>query len=309
MHEHLAGAGGVRTGAGAEKESYTCEHVLVEGDGPIYTNAATVKGGEKEKETPPVEVEVEERHTSKSRRNSGLLGKLAFTTAKLSSEAGKKVEYLITVKNTGNTTLKFTALKDSKCLGHHAVWGNDPESRGIGDVQRANTRWLKADENPYKNTASISGGGIEKTSNTVEVEIKKPNFEIKKEQRIKGEAELHDRETESRSRGRPWNTRSRSRTRATRPLKFEALKDAKCTNFSPALGAFELAPGAEKSLHVRTRARGRRWADLHERGDRERRRKRKRNAAGRSRSRRTHELRNQEGTADCWGSWRSRPRN
>ena len=29
-------------------------------------------------------------------------------------------------------------------------------------------------------------------------------------------------------------------------LKFEALKDSKCTNFVPALGAFELAAGAEK---------------------------------------------------------------
>ena len=61
--------------------------------------------------------------------------KWSFTTAKLSSEAGKKVEYLITVKNTGNTTLKFAALKDAKCVGDQPVWGNDPESWGIGDVQ------------------------------------------------------------------------------------------------------------------------------------------------------------------------------
>ena len=104
-----------------------------------------------------------------------MLGKLAFTTAKLSSEAGKKVEYLITVKNTGNTTLKFTALKDSKCLGVSPS-GETTLKAGETETFTCEHLWLKADENPYKNTASISGGGIEKTSNTVEVEIKKPNF-------------------------------------------------------------------------------------------------------------------------------------
>ncbi len=44
----------------------------------------------------------------------------------------------------------------------------------------------EGDENPYKNTASISGGGVEKTSNTVEVEIKNPNFTVIKEQRLEG---------------------------------------------------------------------------------------------------------------------------
>src|SRR5262249_25431772 len=101
---------------GAE-QVYTCEHVLVEGDGPIYTNAATVKGGEKEKETPPVEVEVKETHEFEIKKEQRIQGEGGFKSAKLSAEVGKKVEYLITVKNTGNTTLKFSALKDAKCVG------------------------------------------------------------------------------------------------------------------------------------------------------------------------------------------------
>ena len=73
-----------------------------------------MKGGEKEKETPPVEVEVGEPKFE-IHKEQRIQGEGSFTTAKLSSEAGKKVEYQVVVKNTGNTTLKFSALKDAKC--------------------------------------------------------------------------------------------------------------------------------------------------------------------------------------------------
>ena len=76
MHELLAGARRRSNWRLVRTKVYTCEHVLVEGDGPIYKNVATAKGGEKEKETPPVEVEVEEPTNSKSRRNSGSRVKL-----------------------------------------------------------------------------------------------------------------------------------------------------------------------------------------------------------------------------------------
>ncbi len=60
--------------APAEAKIYTCEHVLIEGDGPIYTNVATVKGGEKEKETPPVEVEVKETHEFEIKKEQRIAG-------------------------------------------------------------------------------------------------------------------------------------------------------------------------------------------------------------------------------------------
>ena len=101
--------------------------------GLIYTNVATIEGGGKEKETPPVEVEVE--HPSFSiHKEQRIAGEAGFTTAKLVSEPGKKVEYKIMVSNTGNTTLKFGALKDAKCSGDPAGWGNVVESWGIRDV-------------------------------------------------------------------------------------------------------------------------------------------------------------------------------
>ena len=74
MHELLAGAGERSNSRPAEAKIYTCEHVLVEGDGPIYTNAATVKGGEKEKETPPVEVEVKEPHEFEIKKEQRIAG-------------------------------------------------------------------------------------------------------------------------------------------------------------------------------------------------------------------------------------------
>ncbi len=173
-----------------------------------------------------------------------MLGKWRYTTAKLSSEAGKKVEYLVTVKNTGNTTLKFTALKDLKCVGVSPS-GETTLKAGETETFTCEHTLTEADENPYKNTASISGGGVEKTSNTVEVEIKKPNFEIKKEQRLKGEPTY----TTAKLKGEVGETveyKITVKNTGNTTLSFEALKDSKCTNFSPALGAFELAPGAEK---------------------------------------------------------------
>ncbi|HTQ69491.1 MAG TPA: hypothetical protein VMI13_12455, partial [Solirubrobacteraceae bacterium] len=50
-------------------------------------------------ESPGFEVKKEQR----------IAGEGSFTSAPLSAEVGKKVEYKLTVKNTGNTTLKFSA--------------------------------------------------------------------------------------------------------------------------------------------------------------------------------------------------------
>ena len=90
--------------------------MLVAADKPVYKNVATIEGGGKEKKRRRSKSKSKNR-SSKSTRNSGSLGEVWFTTAKLVSEVGKKVEYKIVVTNTGNTTLKFSALKDAKCSG------------------------------------------------------------------------------------------------------------------------------------------------------------------------------------------------
>ena len=231
--------------AGAEKV-YTCEHVLVEGDGPIYKNVASAKAGEKEKPSKEVEVEVKERHEFEIEKEQRIQGEGSFTTAKLSSEAGKKVEYQVVVKNTGNTTLKFSALKDTKCSGILPA-GESTLKAGEMETFSCEHVLTEGDENPYKNTASIEANKETKTSNTVEVEIKRPNFEVIKEQRIKGEANYSVSPPLLKAEvGDTVEYRITVKNTGNTSLSFEALKDSKCTNFSPALAPFVLAAGAEK---------------------------------------------------------------
>ena len=122
--------------------------------GLIYTNAAIVKGGEKEKETPPVEIEVKETHSFEIKKEQRIAGEGSFTTAKLSSEAGKKVEYRIMVTNTGNTTLKFSALKDTKCSNVLPAGETTLKAKEAETFTCEHTLG-EADENPYKNSATI----------------------------------------------------------------------------------------------------------------------------------------------------------
>ena len=230
--------------APAGEKVYTCEHVLVTGDGPIYKNVAVAKASEKEKPSEELEVEVKELHEFEIHKEQRIAGEGSFTTAKLSSEAGKKVEYQIVVKNTGNTTLKFGALKDAKCSNILPA-GETLLKAGESETFTCEHTLTEADESPYKNQASIKTGEIEKPSNTVEVTIKKPNFEVIKEQRIKGEASYTKLKLSAEV-GDTVEYKITVKNIGETNLKFETLKDTKCTNFSPALAPFELAPAGEK---------------------------------------------------------------
>ena len=66
--------------------------------------------------------------------------------------------------------MKFSALKDAKCTSITPA-GETTLKAGEAETFACEHVLVEGDENPYKNTASISGGGTEKTSNTVEVEI------------------------------------------------------------------------------------------------------------------------------------------
>ena len=276
-----------------ESEAFTCEHVLSSADKPVYTNVATIEGGGKEKETPPVEVEVEEPGFS-IHKEQKIAGEGSFTAAKLVSEVGKKVEYKITVTNTGNTTLKFGALKDAKCSGILPA-GETTLKAGESEAFTCEHTLVEADAPLYTNTGSIVGGSEEMTSNTVEVEVLVPNFTVKKEQRIKGEVGYTTAKLKAEVGQTVEYKITVSNTGGT-TLKFGALKDAKCTNIQPS-GETTLKAGESEAFtceHVLVEADG---ADLHQRGDDRRRGQRKNHAAGRSRNRRPG-ARDQEGTAD-----------
>ena len=238
------------------KKTFTCEHVLLETDAPIYTNVASIEGCLKSheqefpcghgygktpgstckiKESNIVEVEVEPADNKfEIHKEQRIQGEGSFTTAKLSSEAGKKVEYKVVVKNTGNTTLKFSALKDAKCssvlpAGETSLKAGESETFSCEHVLSA------ADENPYKNSATIEANKEPKTSNTVEVEIKQPNFEVIKEQRIKGEAGFTNAKLQAEV-GETVEYKITVKNTGGTTVKFEALKDSNCSNFVPALG-------------------------------------------------------------------------
>ena len=239
--------------AAGAKETFTCEHTLVEADAPIYTNAATIEGclksHEKEfpcghgygkqpgttckvKESNTVEVEVELPKPGFSiHKEQRIAGEAGFTSAKLVSEVGKKVEYKIVVTNTGNTTLKFGALKDAKCSNVLPA-GETLLKAGEAETFTCEHTLVEADAPLYTNTGSIVGGTKEMTSNTVEVEVLVPRFTIKKEQRIKGEAGYTTAKLKAEVGQTVEYKITVSNTGGT-TLKFGALKDAKCTNIQP----------------------------------------------------------------------------
>ena len=104
--------------APGETAFYTCSHVL-DAVG-IYTNVAVVTAtppGEPpiSHETPPVEVEVPAGPAFEIKKEQRFEGEASYTTAKLIGKLGQTVEYKITVKDTGNTTLALGALSDPKC--------------------------------------------------------------------------------------------------------------------------------------------------------------------------------------------------
>ena len=111
---------------------------MAEGDKPIYTNAASIEGclkaheqeypcgrgyGKqpgtpcKVKESNTVEVEVEAESALFSiKKEQRIKGEgTGYTKEKLKAKVGQTVEYLITVENTGSSSITIGALTDVKC--------------------------------------------------------------------------------------------------------------------------------------------------------------------------------------------------
>ncbi len=198
-----------------------------------------------------MEVEVEEPGFS-IHKEQRVAGELAYTAAKLVSEVGKKVEYKITVTNTGNTTLKFGALKDAKCTGMLPA-GETMLKAGEAETFTCEHTLAEADKPVYKNTASIEGGKETKTSNTVEVEINTPKFEVIKEQRIKGEARLHDGETEGRS-GANRGIQDHGHEHGADDREIRSAQRREMHELRAGVGRVRTRAWWGKGIHVRTRA-------------------------------------------------------
>src|SRR4029077_15341508 len=113
---NISPAGNTTLKAG-EEASFTCEHVLVVGDEPLYTNVASIEGAGKTEGSNEVEVEVGPKPAAAFtiEKEQRIEGQGVFTKEKLKAEVGQTVEYGITVLNTGNTTIEFGPLSDAKC--------------------------------------------------------------------------------------------------------------------------------------------------------------------------------------------------
>ena len=292
---------------GGAKKTFTCEHVLGEGDRPMYTNVASIEGclksHEKEypcghgygktpgtsckvKESNTVEVEVElETPAFSIKKEQRIKGEASYTAAKLKAKVGQTVEYLITVENTGSSTVTFGAADGHEMHEHPAFrllgtlrrgekdvhLRTRPRRRGPARVHERglDRRCLKSHEQEfpcghgYGKTPGTSCKVKESNTVEVEVELETPSFSIKKEQRIKGEPSY----TEAKLKGQVGETVEYLITvenTGTRPSTSGPCRTPKCTNIQPA-GSFELLGGMKKSFTLRTRARGSRRADLHER--------------------------------------------
>ena len=242
------------------KESFTCEHTLAKGDESPYVNMASIEGcskqGEKEgvvcghgygrtpgttckfKESNKVEVGVEAETPEFAIRKEQRIGNNGnYTTQRLSAEVGQTVDYLITVENTGNTTLKFGPLADAKCTNIQPS-GATTVAMGGKETFTCEHTLVSGDKPEYTNVATIEGGGKEKPSNKVVVEVEEPDFAIEKLQRISGSF------TKERLRGEIGQTVQYEvivRNTGNVNLDIEGLRDANCTNLGG--GASEIGVG------------------------------------------------------------------
>ena len=99
-----------------KEETFTCTHVLT-GVGK-YHNSASIEANDPIKgKSNEVIVEVPSEPSYTIEKTQRIKGEANYSTAEKTGKLGQTVEYKITVKNTGNVTLKFAALKDTGCEG------------------------------------------------------------------------------------------------------------------------------------------------------------------------------------------------
>jgi uncharacterized repeat protein (TIGR01451 family) len=218
--------------------------VLVEGDRPVYKNVAIAKAGEKEKPSEEPEVELKEIRGFEIHKEQRIEGEPTFTTSELTSEVGKKVEYKITVKNTGNTTAKFGPLKDAKCTNIVPA-AETTLKAGESETFTCEHTLVAADKPVYTNFASIASNGTEKESNTVVVKFKEvaphPEFTIRKEQEIEGSGKGFTAKALVATPGAVVLYQLIVTNTGNTPLTFGALSDTNCEGIVE--GKKELQPG------------------------------------------------------------------
>ncbi len=243
--EGLSPSGTTELAAGGE-ESFSCSHKLSAVGS--YTNEASIEGNEgtgtKTSNKAVAKVAAEPSYTIEKQQRVN--GEGSFGTGEVSGKIGQAAEYRINVKNTGNVTLKFTALTDAGCSGLTPSGATELKA---GEEETFTCTHTLTAVGSYSNEASIEGneGTGKKTSNKVTAKVPaEPSYTIEKQQKIEGEGTYSSAEHTGKI-GQKVEYKIIVRNTGNVPLKFGGLKDSGCETIAPS-GATEVAAGAEESF-------------------------------------------------------------
>ncbi len=228
-----------------KEESFTCTHKLSAVGS--YTNEASIEGegaGTKTSNKVVAKVNAEPNFTIEKQQRVN--GESSYTSAERSAQGGQTMEYKVIVKNTGNVTIKFGALKDSGCEG---ITPSGPTELAAGSEESFTCTHGLINTGTYSNEASIEGneGTGTRTSNKVSAKVStKAAYTITKEQRIKGESSYTTSELSGEV-GQVVEYKITVKNTGNVSILYGSLKDAACSSISPS-GETELAPGKEESF-------------------------------------------------------------
>jgi hypothetical protein len=232
--------------AAGKSETFTCEHVLVKGDENPYKNTASIVGNGKESTSNTVEVEIAEAPKpgfmiTKVQEIAGS-GK-GFTAGSLVGKIGDKVLYELIVKDTGNTTLKFSSFVDTKCEG--IVEG--AKELAPGESTTYTCFHILNEVGDWINFGTITGTppgepSITHTSN--QVVVFDPSFTIEKLQKLRSEAAFTPFEVFAKV-GEVVEYEIVVRNTGEVPVIFSNFTDTGCENIAGGPGANPVPPGEE----------------------------------------------------------------
>ncbi len=242
----ISPSGEVTVAAGGE-QTYTCHHELTAVG--VYSNEASIEGNEGTgtKTSNKVEVEVAAKPSFTIEKLQEIEGsKAGFVKTELTGKDGQTVDYEVIVKNTGNVSLKFKPLSDTKCTG---ISPSGEVTIAAGGSQTYTCHHELTGSGTYGNTASIEGneGTGSKTSNEVVVKITaEPSFTIEKLQEIEGSKAGFVKTELSGKDGQTVDYEVIVKNTGNVSLKFKPLSDTKCTGISPS-GEVTIAAGGSQT--------------------------------------------------------------
>lgn len=157
-------------------------------------------------------------------------GETEYSTAPKVGTQGQTVEYRIAVKDTGNTTIELTNLRDPHCEG---VKGPSQKILNPGESAFYTCEHPLTEVGKYKNKAEVETPRRTKESNEVEVEVlPKLEFTIEKEQRIQGQ-KAYTKEELTATLFQVAEYRLKVTDTGTVAIKLSYLEDSKCFNVAP----------------------------------------------------------------------------